>query len=386
MFGYFMNIIEKRLLSILSSFIYNKTIGTEDFVVRNEKEWTDLYKLSKQQGVTAIVFVKLSDAIDNNPSFPKPSRSIIMQWYSHSLAIEKKMNLIHTLSAKFSQVMRNKGLRTLVLKGIAISEYYLNPLHREFGDLDCYLFEQKDKDIWWNDAYEKGNVAAEEALAEVHRGHYKHSHITYKKLTVENHQFCLPIRGSKRTKELERHLRGILEKQMAGSKQLEGDFIVPSADFNALFLTAHGMNHFLYESIKMRHVLDWALFLKAEYLNVDWKMFWEWCDKMHYSRFVDCVNWICENKLGMDAEMMKLVGRKRNTTFDVEKWANRVLDDIFHGDSVYNKRNSAVIVRLNLAKNFFQSAWKYRHIAQKNFVVDLVRQGSAMIWDRNPKL
>lgn len=48
---------------------------------------------------------------------------------------------------------------------------------------------------------------------------------------------------------------------------------MPSANFNALFLTAHAMNHFLYESIKVRHVLDWALFIKTEHDNVDWTIF-----------------------------------------------------------------------------------------------------------------
>lgn len=378
--------VQTVFLHIINGILSNTSFMQSYFQNMTDKEWIDLYKLSKQQGVTAIVFERLSDAIDNHSSFPKPSKNIILKWYSHSLAIEKQMNAIHKRSAEFAQVMRKKGLRTLVLKGIAISGYYPNPLHREFGDLDCCLFELKDKTIRWNDAYEKGNVAAEEASAEVHRGHYKHSHIKYQKLTVENHQFCLPVRGSRKTKELERHLKGILEKQMAGSKQVEDDLIAPPADFNALFLTAHAMNHFLYESIKMRHVLDWALFVEAEYQHVDWNMFWKWCDKMHYSRFVECMNWICENKLGMNSEIMQLVGRERNETFEVEKWANRMLDDIFLGDSVYNKGNSAVMVRLNLVKNFIQSAWKYRHIAQKNFVVDLVRQGSAMLWDRNPKL
>ena len=382
-----MNIIQENLLCILNNFISENLLDAHLLNKHDSQIWKNLYKISKQQAVTAIVFEKLSEAIDNQPSFPKPSREIILKWYTHSLSIEKKMKSIRHRSEVFAHIMLENGLKTLVLKGIAISGYYPNPLHREFGDLDCYLYEQTDKNILWKHAYEKGNVVAEKALAVVHRGHYKHSHITYQKLTIENHQFCLPIRGSKKTKELERHLRTILERQMPMENYpKETNLLYPPADFNALFLIAHAMNHFLYESIKMRHVLDWALFIKAEYKHVDWKMFWKWCDKMHYSRFVECIHWICEQKLGMDKEVMQIVKAGHVSTFDVEKWGQRVLDDIFVGDSVYNKGNTALIVRLNLAKNFLQSAWKYQYIAQKNFIFDLARQASAMIWDKNPKL
>jgi hypothetical protein len=70
------------------------------------------------------------------------------------------------------------------LKGIAVSSYYPNPLHREFGDLDCYLFEQLGSKIIWNNAYEKGNIAAEIVGADVRRGLYKHSHIKFKNFEI----------------------------------------------------------------------------------------------------------------------------------------------------------------------------------------------------------
>jgi hypothetical protein len=74
------------------------------------------------------------------------------------------MATIHKRSAEFARLMEEKGLHTLVLKGIAVSTYYPNPLHREFGDLDCYLFEgNPENTIIWENCYEKGNVAGETA-------------------------------------------------------------------------------------------------------------------------------------------------------------------------------------------------------------------------------
>lgn len=348
----------------------------------SEKEWNTLFELSSQQGIKAIVL----NAISQSSLSVQIPKSIKMKWLASVVRVEDEYHNRLQKAAEFAELMAGKGLNTLTLKGVAISTYYPEPSHREFGDLDAYLFAGIPIQVQWGSGYEPGNGFAEKAGAKVQRGHYKHSHVHFKGLMIENHQYFLPIRGNKSTKELEKHLREIAinidEVKYVDNTKL----LIPSADFNALFLTAHAMNHFLYESIKMRHVLDWALFVKAEYKHVDWKSFWEWCDKMHYTRFVECINWICEQKIGMDKEVMQIVKTGHVSTFDVEKWGQRILDDIFDGDSVYNKGNSTLIVRLNLAKNFFQSAWKYRYIAQKNFIIDLLRQGTAMIWDRNPKL
>lgn len=382
-----MNIIQEKLLYILKSVVREKELHVNDFQNLNEKEWFELYNYSREQGVTAVVFKKISDTIDNEPSFPKPSKNVILKWYMHFLSIEKQMETIKLRSTEFANLMFNKGLKTLTLKGISISRYYPNHLHREFGDLDCFFLEFCGNSIKWDNAYEKGNVAAEKVLATVHREHYKHSHISYKQLMIENHQFCLPIRGSKMTKKLERHLRTILENKLIEENNInQSNLLYPPANFNALFLTAHAMNHFLYEGIKVRHLLDWALFLKVEYRNVDWDMFWEWCDKMHYSRFVMCLNEICEKFLGLDEEIVKVIETKYVLNFDVKSYSIRILEDIFSAVSIYNKAGSKTMIRFSIIRNFFNSSWKYKHIVQKRITMELLRQVAAMIWDRTPKL
>ena len=278
--------------------------------------------------------------------------------------------------------MEEKGLHTLVLKGIAVSSYYPNPLHREFGDLDCYLFEGTVDNIRWGSGYEKGNLLAEDLGAHVHRGHYKHSHVIFKKQEIENHQYFLSIRGSKANKALEKQLRKCVETK--GFHAKEGTALLcPNADFNALFLMAHAMNHFLYESVKVRHLLDWALFMKAEQENVDWDLFWTWCDKMYYTRFVECLNHLCRIHFDLRVPSSE---EKREPSAVTESLSVRILSDIFNGGSVYNKGNSNLMIRLNLVRNFFASAWKFRLVVQRCMIMDLMRQVTAIIWDKNPKM
>ena len=366
----------------------NKKVFKDISVERvSAEEWKELYHLSKSQGVTAVMFDVLSEAIEKKTIHTKPPRELILQWYSHTMSIEKQMRMIKSHSEEFAKLMAENGLTTCVLKGVALSHYYPNPLHREFGDLDCLLLEKNTTNDKWMSAYEKGNAIAEAQKINVSRSLYKHSRFRYKRLTIENHQFNLSVRGSKKAKELERYLRNILNEQNAHVIDFEqSPFLYPPADYNALFLTSHGIHHFLSEGIKIRQALDWAIFLNAEYKRVNWKVFWTWCDKMHYTRFVECLNWICEKKMGLNENIIQTVMNGRTENEDLEYLANRVFDDIFTANSIFNKGYSVFWMRMLVVRNFFLSAWKYKHIAQKNFLIDLLFRLSAMVWDRNPRI
>lgn len=379
-----MNRTEELFFYVLGAVAQGKTLEAQHFDDVTPEEWTELFRLSKMQGVTAVVFEKLSAAFNECEDFPRPPKALTLNWYAQSQSIERKMAIIHKRSAEFAGLMEEKGLHTLVLKGIAVSTYYPNPLHREFGDLDCYLFEGTVDNIHWGSGYEKGNLLAEDLGADVRRGHYKHSHVVFKKQEIENHQYFLPIRGSKANKALEKQLRKCVETK--GFHTKEGTALLcPNADFNALFLTAHAMNHFLYESVKVRHLLDWALFMKAEQANVDWEMFWGWCDKMHFTRFVQCLNHLCRVHFDLRVPLLK-ESAKREPSAVIKSLSVRILSDIFNGGSVYNKGNSNMMIRLNIVRNFFASAWKFRLVVQRCMIMDLMRQVTAIIWDKNPKM
>lgn len=377
-----MNRAEELFFYILSAVVQDAALDAPRFNAMTPEEWAELFRLSKTQGVTAVVFEKLSAAFDECEDFPRPPKALTLNWYAQSQSIERKMAIIHKRSEEFAELMAERGLHTQVLKGIAVSTYYPNPLHREFGDLDCYLFEGTVDNIRWGSGYEKGNLLAEELGAHVHRGHYKHSHVVFKKQEIENHQYFLPIRGSKANKALEKQLRKCVDTN--GFQAKEGTALLcPNADFNALFLTAHAMNHFLYESVKVRHLLDWALFLKAEQANVDWEMFWDWCGKMHFTRFVQCLHIICEKYLGLC--LPQHPGQtKEMSSLGLEGLANRVLADILTGDNVYNKGYKGLRARIEIAKGFFMSRWKYKNVCGKNMIFSLLKQIAAFFFDRKP--
>ena len=340
--------------------------------------WRAVYRLAKAQGVVAVAF----DSLQNLPKDLLPPQPLLLNWIGTTVAIENGQKRRMELSDSFSGNMAEAGLGTIVLKGPAVSRYYPEPLHREFGDLDCLLFRSVGPgagDIW-EGCYESGNVAAERAGAKVKRDHYKHSHIKYRGLEIENHQFALAVRGHSDKKALERHLRSIIENGKL-TQIGESRLYCPPADFDALFLTAHAQSHFLFETIKLRHLLDWVLFLKAESGNIDWTEFWKWCRVIHADRLVCCFNHIAVTRFGLEPEYAPII------PFDgMEALARRILDDIFESDTINNRGYGPFRTRMALLRRFCTSSWKYTSLCGMSVVGEFLKTVWGFVADRTPRI
>ena len=349
--------MKNTLYYILSCAVSGKELEVERLKDVTPQGWKDVYLMGKAQGVTGLLF----DKVKSLPKEAAPPRDVVMQWMSHTMSIERQTKVLFQKSVEFADVMEQEGLQTMVMKGLALIGYYPNPWYREYGDLDCYLFEVKDGKVVWKDCYERGNCVAEAHGIEVKRGFYKHSHIKYKGMEVENHQFALPIKDGAEVKALERELRRLVATPERMKQIGQTHLYRPSADFTALFLTAHSLSHFLFESIKLRHVLDWAFFVKAEHQHVDWDNFWEWCERMKYTRFVMCLNHICVHYLGMELPPAACRENKEVPTLSA-----RILDDIFSGYCLYTENYSGLMHRVMIIKSYLKGLWKFHHVHQRN--------------------
>lgn len=83
------------------------------------------------------------------------------------------------------------------------------------------------------------------------------------------------------------------------------------------------LQHFLIEGITIRHVCDWAFFLKYEQNSVDWPQFYRLCRKCNLKKFADALTAICVEKLGLE-----LTNPAIQTDSSV---AEKVFDNIMHG-------------------------------------------------------
>lgn len=359
-------------LSIASRQVCLTTLNTDS-------NFRDLYDLSAKHGVLAIVWDAVCTLTKEGKIAPEqmPDRALKLQWALSAEKIKGRYNKQRQLAIELADAFAKDGINTYVLKGLAISGYYPTPEHRECGDLDCFLASVADNGEFVP-RYEDGNVIAEKIGAEVERDYYKHSHINFKGLMVENHAFCTAVRGSKERKEFERHLQHLLATKP--STPIDGSHLMrPCADFNTLFLTAHGMGHFISEGIKLRHIIDWALLLKAEQDNIDWTEFYRWSDKMNMTRFANALTAISVKYLGLEVTNPAIQ--------TASPYADRILEDtLYHSEGIHNKGYTKLVRRMKLIQNRLSYIWKYHMIYQKSMLLDVARSCIAFIFEKHPRL
>ena len=336
-------------------------IGTESdrSITIDGVSWQSVYALARKQGVLAIAFDGLTQLFEHDKEFAKAfPQSLKLQWINATFHIENRYDNAKTVCSELVDKWAEQGIKTLCLKGFAFSTYYPVPNHRECGDFDCYLY----------DDYAKGNAIARELGAKVDDEWYKHSEIIYRKVMIENHRYVVAVRNSKKTGLLHKFLDDIARNEEC-KPIFDTKIEMPSPMFNALFMNYHSLTHFLSEGVRLRHILDWALFLEREQDNIDWERFYALCNEFDMRAFVDCSTALAVEVFGIAITNNKITTQS--------PYAERVLDSILNDDyAVFSQNIGAWRKRLMLVRNIFASKWKYEAFSNKNIFTTFI----SLVW------
>lgn len=327
--------------------------------------WAEAYRMAAEQGVLAIAWDGVQRLGADHSTLPRRLR---LQWALNTERIECRYRRQKAVAAELAERFREEGLRTVVLKGLAVSACYWRPEHRPAGDFDCYLMGRSDE----------GDRIARKAGAEVRCDFYKHSLIIYKGLTIENHRYCTAIRGSRRAKKFERELQRVLAE--GGTTRIDDTPLEAPPDlFQALFLTHHALGHFLSEGIALRHLCDWAVLLRTCADRIDWPHFAELGRRYGLLPFADAMTRLAVRQLGVPMPAYAVASRP-----EAEE---RLLHDLFDtSHRVYNMGARAWRLRLMLLGNTLRSGWKYRLFTDTTALAAMLRATVGFCMERTPRL
>ena len=321
-----------------------------------KKDWKTLRRMADKQGVSAIAFDGLNRAIREYgrenicPAIDHSWwKAFVIDW----IGLSQKVKRQNAQQLLVMEEMANKwtyyGCRVMVMKGQANGTFYPKPESRSPGDIDCYLFEN----------YAKGNDIAREVEAKVDESWYKHSVISYKGETFENHQFFVHTRDGKRSKLLEKELEEALKVDKHLFAHLTKSVVKPPVQWTAMFLTYHACAHFISEGLRLKQLLDWAMFLNTHQGDVDWQDFYSFCDRHHLRRFADAATAICVDYLGL------IITRPDITT--TSPFSERILNStLYDEDYVFSSGKSGWQNRLHIIKNLWRYQWKYKDIYEES--------------------
>ena len=107
--------VKKTIFYILQCSVNNKELEFERLRGVSHSDWTEVYYLSKAQGISGLLF----DKIKTLPKEVAPPKELVMQWMSHAMSIERQTKALFEKSAEFAELMAKEGMQTMVLKGLA---------------------------------------------------------------------------------------------------------------------------------------------------------------------------------------------------------------------------------------------------------------------------
>lgn len=309
----------------------------------SDDEWKSVYMMARQQGVLAVCF----DAIKGLPKAIGPSRSLFIQWALACESIEKRFERQKEALGVMEGWFGAAGLKFMLMKGFSVAKYFPVPEHRECGDIDIYM----GKD------YVRGNEVFRGNGCDVEEDYYRHAHLGVRGVMVENHCMVSDTRGRKDNVALEEWLIAEAERVMAGS---DGVVVWPSVDFSAVFLNWHAEGHFMFEKIQLRHICDWALFLRNEGARMDVELFRSIKGRFTFGRLSDILTSIALDFLGLEeAELPAgLVEDARGVDLNLR---DRVLADVLEAERT-DRSGGVWRQRVRVLSRVVRDSWKIREV------------------------
>lgn len=272
------------LCALLRSAMWQRPYNMDTMREISSEQWQRVYAMSVNQGVLALAL----DGIMLLPKEMQPGFDIRIKWGYNAEVIANKYNAQKATAEKLAAIFADRGIHTMILKGLGLSLYYPRPQLRPFGDIDIYLF----------DKFDDGNRIMDKYGCSVDDSYYRHYEFGFGGFNIENHRCFVETRINDTNKYIENELQSIVS-DTTSTPSLAG-ILLPSPNFNALFLARHASWHFARESIRLRDLCDWALFLNAEIGNIDMNRYMEQLRKSGLERFVSIMTDICKDKLGLD--------------------------------------------------------------------------------------
>lgn len=383
--------ISQPFLSLLKLGIGTESFNNSMFMVNDSvkalmnlsmQEWQDMMTLAERQRVLAIAVDGLQVLMEAHKGEIVAVKECPAEWQIWLLENIGQLTQYEMMNhqqkkviAELSEMWAAEGIRMMVFKGQANAALYPKPEHRAVGDIDCYLLNDNHNE----NTYQRGNEVLRKAGAEIDESWYRHSKISYKGETIENHRVMSHTRGSKAKQAMENDLRFMVHGEGLTIIDGCGKAMMPSPQFNACFLTYHGLHHFLSEGLRMKQILDWAMFLQKEQDKVDWNAYWDFCKRYKLERFASLMTYIATEYLGVET----------NTNFtndtNIKVLAEKVMKStLYDDDYLFNSGKSDWMVRWLLVKNMIsRDRWKYKDVTQESVMKHLWQNAKGYLFDKD---
>ena len=237
----FLTATERALLFLVSDALN----GTEHKLVADKPDWADLKREAYYQTVSVLAFSKINKDMCGDEELVS-IRNYLKVQMGRNIAVNKAHVFLHS-------VLQSAGIPYTIIKGAASAAYYPDAFVRSMGDVD-FLINRSD--------YEKADaLLIEKGFTRSDRGHFHHIVYEYDGCRYEMHFEPAGIPDGRVGAVVQGYLADILDCARV-HETIFGEIVVPSVFHHGLIMLLHMSHHMTTEGIGLRHLCDWAVFVK----------------------------------------------------------------------------------------------------------------------------
>ena len=241
---------DRQFFALLRSGLWNEVPERVSFA--GGVDWKALYRLAFEQTLVPVV----TDGVNRLPKEFLPAEPERLDPFLGDMMATAKRNLtLDTFIPKLFNALN--GIPVVLVKGQSLAQDYPDPERRQPGDIDLLLLPssyEAAKEV----LLPKATSVAEEDLQTWHQGMH------FRSIEVELHGSISTLMSRK----LDRKLAVLLAEQFDGrafpTVTIGGAEIpVPEADFNALYIFVHFLQHYWAGGVGLRQLVDWMTFVSV---------------------------------------------------------------------------------------------------------------------------
>ena len=243
-------------------------------------DWERLLSTASLHGVLPVVM----HFFEGRKIEDKDVRKVILKWFAVAQGNKQRYQIRVRTICQLAQMFAEEKMDMMVFKGAALAQLYPDPEWRVFSDIDFYLYGEWKKGV---DVMERHGIK--------NRPFYHHNtEATLNGVLLENHYDFVERLNHRLNLVLDDELKKMAQEE---GKTMKATFVndnitnvyVMTPTMNAVFLMRHMSAHYVSESVPLRMMNDWILFLKHHAKDVDWKRVCQLYEKSGLTEFVGIV-------------------------------------------------------------------------------------------------
>ncbi len=278
---------EIELINVLRVALNNGTDPKERSIENVSS--TNLISMARKHAVLSLIYDVLCENqlfIDKQPYMEQETRKIVLQSYR-----------LLFLTKYVVEMLEKRGIKTVVLKGVATAGFYPVPELRKSGDIDLLLTNEVDERQLTDIMTEAGFRISKDQ----HANHHK-VYVSSEGISIELHSMLAePFAYKMINKAMERQM-GACEAHIQTVEIMGIELPILDKPYHAYELLLHMMQHFMYAGFGLKLLCDWVMIWKQSWSKEECEQFTVLTKECGLEKFAEMITAVCIKYLGMPQE------------------------------------------------------------------------------------